>query len=235
VRLARAALALADDDPWRAREQAEALGAAERSAGADNPSVPWRSLAAVAAHRAGDHAAARAFAGEQLQLARTWQAPSDLGAALRSSALVEAGTRLVSLHEAVEVLDRAPARLEHAYALYDLATALIVAGREREAHAPLRRCSALALECCATVLHERTRGWLAEIGDDPGEIIHSAATPLTPSERRVAELVVQGRTDREIAQELFVTPRKVDGHLGQVYAKLGVSSRPELSRALSAG
>ena len=55
---------------------------------------------------------------------------------------------------------------------------------------------------------------------------------LTPAERRVAALVAEGRTNREVAAALFVTERTVASHLSHVYAKLGVRSRTELARRL---
>ena len=55
---------------------------------------------------------------------------------------------------------------------------------------------------------------------------------LTPAERRVAALVVEGRTNREVAAALFLTERTVASHLSHVYAKLGVRSRTELARRL---
>ncbi len=55
---------------------------------------------------------------------------------------------------------------------------------------------------------------------------------LSPSELRVAELAVEGRTNREIASALFLGERTVGGHLTRIYAKLGVRSRTELVRKL---
>jgi DNA-binding NarL/FixJ family response regulator len=57
-----------------------------------------------------------------------------------------------------------------------------------------------------------------------------AGEVLTVTEQRVAELVAQGRSNREVAQTLVVTPRTVEAHLTRVYAKLGVRSRAELAR-----
>ena len=51
---------------------------------------------------------------------------------------------------------------------------------------------------------------------------------LTPSEKRVAGLAVEGMTNREIAQSLFVTPKTIEVHLSNVYRKLDVKSRREL-------
>jgi DNA-binding CsgD family transcriptional regulator len=48
---------------------------------------------------------------------------------------------------------------------------------------------------------------------------------LTPRELDVLRLLVAGKTDREIAEELFISPRTAQGHVGSIYAKLGVGSR----------
>jgi DNA-binding CsgD family transcriptional regulator len=55
---------------------------------------------------------------------------------------------------------------------------------------------------------------------------------LTAAERRVATLVAEGRTNREVAAALFLQERTVASHLTHVYAKLGVRSRTELARRL---
>jgi DNA-binding CsgD family transcriptional regulator len=52
---------------------------------------------------------------------------------------------------------------------------------------------------------------------------------LTPTERRVAELVAEGRANKEVAAALFVTVKAVEANLSRVYAKLGVRSRTELA------
>jgi DNA-binding CsgD family transcriptional regulator len=56
---------------------------------------------------------------------------------------------------------------------------------------------------------------------------------LTPAEQRVAALVAEGRTNREVAAALFLGERTVETHLSHVYAKLGVRSRAELARAFA--
>ena len=73
---------------------------------------------------------------------------------------------------------------------------------------------------------EKARGELGRIGGRTRE------EGLTPAERRVAALVAEGRTNREVAAALFVTERTVASHLSHVYAKLGVRSRTELARRL---
>ena len=56
----------------------------------------------------------------------------------------------------------------------------------------------------------------------------------TPGEQQVASLVAEGRTNREVAGSLSVTERTIEGHLSNIYAKLGVRSRTELARRLTA-
>jgi DNA-binding CsgD family transcriptional regulator len=73
---------------------------------------------------------------------------------------------------------------------------------------------------------ERARAELGSIGG------RTRADGLTPAEQRVAALVAEGRTNREVAAALFVGERTVETHLSHVYAKLGIRSRTELARTL---
>jgi DNA-binding NarL/FixJ family response regulator len=57
----------------------------------------------------------------------------------------------------------------------------------------------------------------------------STATELTAQERQVAGLVRRGLSNRDVAAQLFVSPRTVDFHLRNVFSKLGVASRAELT------
>ena len=61
----------------------------------------------------------------------------------------------------------------------------------------------------------------------------AGADSLTPSERRVVELAAAGGTNREIAQQLFVTEKTVETHLGRAFRKLNVSSRRQLPEVLA--
>jgi DNA-binding NarL/FixJ family response regulator len=55
---------------------------------------------------------------------------------------------------------------------------------------------------------------------------------LTPSELRIVRLAADGRTNREIAHELYVTLKTVEGHLSRAYTKLGIDGRGQLTRVL---
>ena len=67
----------------------------------------------------------------------------------------------------------------------------------------------------------------AELGHIGGR---TRADGLSPAEQRVASLVAEGRTNREIAAALFLAERTVASHLTHIYLKLGVRSRTELAR-----
>ncbi len=73
----------------------------------------------------------------------------------------------------------------------------------------------------------KARGELGSIGGRTRE------DGLTAAERRVATLVAEGQTNREVAAALFLGERTVASHLTHIYAKLGVRSRTELSRRLN--
>jgi DNA-binding CsgD family transcriptional regulator len=73
----------------------------------------------------------------------------------------------------------------------------------------------------------KARAELASIGGRA-----PASDELTPAEERVAALVAEGRTNREVAAILFVADGTVESHLSRIYRKLGVRSRAELTRRL---
>jgi DNA-binding CsgD family transcriptional regulator len=76
------------------------------------------------------------------------------------------------------------------------------------------------------------RPWADKARDELVRISGRAAASrddLTPAEQRVAALVASGRTNREVAQELFITVSTVEANLTRIYAKLGVRSRAELA------
>lgn len=202
--------------------------------GANPLASRWRSHASVALTAIGDSEAARRMAAEDLERARRWGAASGIGMALRAVALVEGGTAAIDrLGEAVEVLERSPARLEHARALVDRGAALRRANRRAEARGALEDGLVRAERCGARALADRARTELRAAGGRSSDPESTGIEQLTVSERRVAELAAEGHSNPEIAQALFVTRKTVETHLGHVYRKLDISGRGKLGPALA--
>jgi DNA-binding CsgD family transcriptional regulator len=82
---------------------------------------------------------------------------------------------------------------------------------------------------------EEIRAELRFVGVEPAAAAPHGVASLTETERRVAALAAAGRAERDIAQELFVTPKAIELKLGNVLRKLGASSQRELALALDSG
>lgn len=231
---ARGRLRLESDAPEDALAEFLEAGAVAESVDIHNPAfVPWRSQAALALHRLGREGEARELAREELALSRRWSAPRTVGVSLRALGLVQGGKpgeRL--LREAVGVLARSPARLEHARALVDLGAALRRTNNRSEARHLLREGVEYAHRCGATALVQRGNEELAATGAHPRTVLLSGVDALTASERRVAHLAAAEHSNKDIAQALFVTVKTVEIHLTRIYRKLDISSRRQLERAL---
>ncbi len=137
------------------------------------------------------------------------------------------------VEEAFSLLEQAVVRHDEVGDAFGRARAQLAFGivlRRARKKRPAREAIDAALggfeELGAATWMERARAELGRIGGRTQE------EGLTAAERRVAVLVAAGRTNREVAAELFLGERTVAGHLTRVYAKLGVRSRTELARRL---
>jgi DNA-binding CsgD family transcriptional regulator len=176
---------------------------------------------------------ARQLADAELADVRVFGAPRALGIALRTAGLARGGPEgLTLLQESVAVLDSSPALLERARSLAELGGALRRSGQRAAARDPLARALELAARCGARPLAARARDELSAAGARPRRPWRTGANALTPSELRVARLAAAGRSNREIAGELYVTLKAIEGHLAHVYAKLGIEGRDQLPQAL---
>ena len=205
-----------------------------RLRGFDNPAwLPWRSLDARALTGLGRTDEAIVLLDAELAAARRWGAPGALGRTLRLLGTLQQDAGQALLREAVAVTEATPARLEHAKALVALGSAIRRTGGRSQAREPLGRGLELASRCGATTLAETARAELYAAGGRPRREALTGPASLTPSERLIADLAAQGRTTRDIAQTLYVTPRTVEGHLTHVYRKLGITTRTALPDALA--
>jgi DNA-binding CsgD family transcriptional regulator len=101
-----------------------------------------------------------------------------------------------------------------------------------EARGPLREALDLALRCGGLSVASRARDELVLAGARPRRDRISGRDALTAAELRVARLASEGKTNREIAESLFLTMRTVETHLTRTYGKLDVTSRGELLHKL---
>ncbi|MET8985569.1 LuxR C-terminal-related transcriptional regulator [Nonomuraea wenchangensis] len=201
--------------------------------GAGHPTVTWRSTPdrVEAALAAGEHeAAAEALAAYEQWVAH---AVTDEARALlaRCRALLAAPGADAELFE--EALRRHGEPMERAR------TALLYGERLRRAQRPgqARNHLRAALETFerlgAAPWAERARGELRAAGEAAGRpAADDPETVLTPQELRIARLVAEGASSKEVAARLFLSPRTVEYHLYKIYPKLGVTSRTELARLL---
>ena len=140
----------------------------------------------------------------------------------------ELGTALADFDEALSWHSRVEIPLDRGRTLLALGVAQRRAKRRREARATLESALAVFEGVGAALWAERARGELRRIS---GRAPTTGA--LTPAEERVAALVAEGKTNREVAAALFLSDRTVEGHLSHIFGKLGVRHRTELARALA--
>ena len=76
---------------------------------------------------------------------------------------------------------------------------------------------------------ERARAELRASGENARPRRANGETHLTPQEFQIARFVSRGLSNREVAAQLFLSPRTVDFHLRNVFMKLGIASRTELA------
>ena len=164
--------------------------------------------------------------GHARRLGRTFAlAASARCRGLISAARGETGAALEGFEQALAEHARAPRPFDRARTMLVYGGALRRSKRRRQARTVLEEAAAEFERLGAAVWLERVGDELASIGGRT-----SAGDELTPAERRVAELAALGLPNREIASALFVSPKTVEFHLGNVFRKLGVRSRTELAR-----
>ena len=135
--------------------------------------------------------------------------------------------------EAVALLEAAVAKHESVGDPFGRARALLALGIVRR-RGRQKRAAREAIEAGLAGFEQLgARGWEVKARAELGRIggrAHNGG--LSPAEHRVAALVAEGRTNREVAAALFLGERTVETHLTHVYAKLGIRSRTQLARTL---
>ncbi|WP_411152375.1 AAA family ATPase [Streptomyces sp. A30] len=231
---ARGVLLAASGDPAGALDDFLECGRRQSARDVASPVVtPWRTASAECLLELGRPQEAVDLAQEELRLAMVWNTPRLVGRALRVLGTATGGRRGLDLAgRAVQILRDAAVDTE-------LIPALIAQGRrltaaEERAHArdALREAAERAERSGAVRMRDVAEEALREGGARRTARAHTGAGALTGSERRIASLAAEGRTNTEIAALLHLARRTVETHLTSTYRKLGIRSRAELTTAL---
>jgi DNA-binding CsgD family transcriptional regulator len=155
------------------------------------------------------------------------------GLEARSRALVSEGQEAEQCYaEAVQRLGHTPLRPELARAHLLYGEWLRRDNRRLDARHQLHAAYHLFTEIGADAFAERARRELAATGERVRKREVGTDSQLTPQEEHIVRLARDGRTNPEIAAELFISTRTVEWHLRKIFAKLGITSRRNLHNAV---
>jgi DNA-binding CsgD family transcriptional regulator len=215
----------------------EAIAPAQAAADATPELVVagWALLELIeAAARSGERERAEQALARLAERNRYVESDWGYGVEARSRALVAERSAAEPLYqEAIERLARTRLRPEHARARLLYGEWLRREHRRLDAREQLRAAHAEFASIGMEAFAERARGELEATGETVRKRAVDTRVDLTPRERNVARLAGDGLSNHEIGSRLFLSQRTVEWHLGKVFTKLGVSSRRELTEALS--
>lgn len=222
--------------PASAAESLRAVWEHTRRGGVDDPGAFPVAVDLVEALVAiGEEEEASAVTARLAELSRAQDHPWGLPSTMRCQALIDiaagrdvedASARLL---EAANSYEQLGLRFDHARTLLALGRSRRRARRWAAARAALEEAAVVFEDCGAEGWGGEARAELDRVGGR-----RPADGGLTPSERSVVDLAVNGLANKEIAAALFVSVRTVETHLSHAYAKLGVRSRSQLARRLAA-
>jgi DNA-binding CsgD family transcriptional regulator len=229
--VARGRYHLAADLPQAAIDDFQACGDLITRWGFDlTCALPWRAEIANAYLQMGKDANAKPYIQEQLRCLGSGRTRSHARALRLLAATRQMNDRPTLLREAAEMLRRSGDQFELANTLSELHRVYRVLGQTRQARSMARKANEAARVC--QFVGDVTGSVPQAREPEPGEIDLGdplgAGGVLTEAERRVAVHAVQGHTNREIADKLYVTISTVEQHLTHIYRKLGVTGRSDL-------
>ncbi|MFF5182039.1 ATP-binding protein [Micromonospora sp. NPDC000316] len=182
-----------------------------------------------AASRAGEPEHAAAALAQLSSRAHASGTQFALGLAARSRALTIAGPDAEEhYHEAIERLSncRWVPHLARAHLVYG--EWLRREGRRQDAREQLRTAHQLLSDMGWEAFAERAARELRATGEHPRKRTAQPTDALTAQEVQIARLVATGATSREVAAQLFLSPRTIEAHLRNIFPKLGITSRRHL-------
>ncbi|GAA4730675.1 LuxR family transcriptional regulator [Isoptericola chiayiensis] len=186
---------------------------------------------AEAAARSGDVAAARRDAAALRRRAHATGSSWCAGLARRATALAGEGDSEAEFRASLEALSGTVAEVEQGRSHLVYGEWLRRRRRRREAAVHLRRALELFTAAGAEIFLPRARAELDAVGGAPPGP-EQDGLDLTTQERVIARAAAAGRTNAEIAANLFLSPNTVDYHLRKIFQKLGVTSRRQLADRL---
>ncbi|MFD4719646.1 AAA family ATPase [Streptomyces sp. NPDC058423] len=187
-----------------------------------------------AAHRSGQPEAAEAALARLTGRTRAAGTEWALGTEASSHALLSDDDTAEALYrEAIEHLGHCRMALHLARARLLYGEWLRRRNRRLESRTELSAAHEVFSRIGADGFAERARRELLATGETVRKRTAGAVSELTSQEAHIAGLAKEGHTNHEIAAQLFISPRTVEWHLGNVFAKLGVTSRRQLRSALS--
>ena len=234
-RIARARVAMAKGDLQASIDQYQMVKAAGEQTGIRSVQLlaDWRTGATLVLRAMDRRHEALEVAEEAMELAEGWGEAIAVGRAHLALGIALGGAQGIGhLRSAVASLEGSPARLDLLRSTADLGAALRREGKLVEAREVLARAADAARRLGALAIGERAQAELVAAGARPRRQALTGVESLTPSELRVSRMAAAGRTNREVAQALFVTPKAVEYHLANAYRKLGIDGRLELPAAL---
>ena len=178
--------------------------------------------------KSGRQARAHELVAEVFEPALATRQPRYVAAALRMRALTRGD--LADFDAALQQHTRWGNRFEEARTRLIYGEALRRGKRRKEARDQLSAATSGFAAVGAKAWEQRARDELRAAGARLPRLASGSA--LTPQEQRIASLVVDGLSNKEIATRLVVSPKTVEGHLRNIFAKLGVKSRTQVARAL---
>jgi DNA-binding CsgD family transcriptional regulator len=189
-----------------------------------------------AAVRAGRRDGLEETVAEYELWARSSNQPWTLALLAGCEALISQGDDVEGgFHEALDLLPTAERPFEYARTELLLGEHLRRNRKRREAREHLRAAMVTFEQLGAGPWEERARSELRATGETARKRDPSTLGDLTPQELQIARLVASGARNREVAAQLFLSPRTIDYHLRKVFMKLGISSRAELAKMELAG
>lgn len=186
-----------------------------------------------ASSRSGDAEFAATALDRLSERTRAIGTESALGIEARSRALLESGEVAESLYrEAIDRFERSRIVVHRARARLIYGEWLRRERRQVDAREQLRRAYEMFVAMGAEGFATRTARELAATGERARQRTVDTLGQLTPREMQIARLASQHHSNTEIGAQLFISARTVEYHLHNVFAKLGISSRKQLGRAL---